>query len=241
MQPKDKGQCLLWPVAYISSPYTGKFGVPRQSGLVKDVISKVVFQPEFRDGAALRGLEEFSHVWLIWQFSAHADQGWSATVRPPRLGGNERRGVFATRAPFRPNPLGLSCVELKQVGADEQGPYLLVAGADLLDGTPIYDVKPYMPFSDSHPEANAGFVSSLPEHRLQVVLEESWLELIPPERQPALRKLLALDPRPAYQHDPERVYGMEFDGLNIRFRVEDQVLTVCGVGPAAEKEQEEES
>ena len=152
----EKGRFELRPIAYIRTPYKDNFGVPRQSGMVRHTASRVEFTPEFRDGAALRGLEEFSHVWLIWQFSEHVEQGWSPTVRPPRLGGNERRGVFATRSPFRPNPLGLSCVELLEVGKDKDGPYLLVDGADMLDGSPIYDVKPYLPFSDSHPRPPPG-------------------------------------------------------------------------------------
>lgn len=234
MTPTDaKGRCELRPIAYIRTPYKDNFGVPRQSGMVRQTVSRVEFTPEFRDGAALRGLEEFSHIWLIWQFSEHADQGWSPTVRPPRLGGNERRGVFATRSPFRPNPLGLSCVDLLEVGKDKDGPYLLVGGADMLDGSPIYDVKPYLPFSDSHPEASAGYAAGKLDHRLEVVISDELLAQVPAEDQPALRQLLALDPRPGYQHDPERVYGLDFNAVRVRFSVaEEKTLTVLSVEPA---------
>lgn len=232
----EKGLWQLKPIAYIRSPYPDKFGVPRQSGMVSQTVSRLVFRPEFRDGAALRGLSEFSHLWLIWQFSENLDQGWSPTVRPPRLGGNERRGVFATRSPFRPNPLGLSCVDLLEVGRDKDGPFLLVGGADLLDGTPIYDIKPYLPFSDSHPEASAGYAAGKLDHRLQVVIDEALMAKVPAEDQPALRQLLALDPRPGYQQDPERVYGLDFAGLRIRFSVAgDGTLTVLSVEPLAER------
>ena len=228
----EKGRCELRPIAYIRTPYKDNFGVPRQSGMVRHTASRVEFTPEFRDGAALRGLEEFSHVWLIWQFSEHVEQGWSPTVRPPRLGGNERRGVFATRSPFRPNPLGLSCVELLEVGRDAKGPYLLVDGADMLDGSPIYDVKPYLPFSDSHPEASAGYTAGKLDHRLQVEISDELLAQVPAEDQPALRQLLALDPRPGYQHDPERVYGLDFNRVRLRFSVaEEKTLTVLSVEP----------
>ena len=231
---------MMRPVAHIRSPFPDKFGVPRQSGLVRQITSRVVFTPEFRDGTALRGLEEFSHIWLIWQFSAHLEQGWSPTVRPPRLGGNQRRGVFATRSPFRPNPLGLSCVELLEVGRDSDGPYLLVGGADLLDGTPIYDIKPYLPFSDSRPEASGGFAAGQLEHLLQVRISEELQDRIPAEEQPALRRLLSLDPRPGYQHDPERIYGLDFSGLRVKFSVDGEVLTVRDVQPRPPREAEEQ-
>ena len=240
MQLSDEknGEWLMRPIAHIQSPFPDKFGVPRQSGLVKQITCRVVFEPEFRDGAALRGLEEFSHIWLIWQFSAHLKHGWMPTVRPPRLGGNERRGVFATRAPFRPNPLGLSCVDLLEVGRDQDGPFLLVGGADLMDGTPIYDIKPYLPFSDSHPEASAGYAAGKLEHILQVIIPEELLFKVPAESQPALRQLLALDPRPGYQHDPQRVYGLDFNGLSVKFTVsEAEVLTVRSVEPLETEKQ----
>ena len=224
-------QCLLRPVAYIRSPFPAKFGVPRQSGLAPELRARVVFTEDFRDGTALRGLEEFSHLWLIWQFSANLEQGWSPTVRPPRLGGNERRGVFASRSPFRPNPLGLSCVELLEIGRDGDGPYLLVAGADLTDGTPIYDIKPYLPFSDSRPDARAGYAAAALEHKLQVVIPDGLLSQVPPDSRAALAQVLALDPRPGYQQDPQRVYGLDFAGLRIRFRVEGDRLTVCAAEP----------
>ena len=219
-------------IARIHSDFPTKFGIPRQSGLVDSLRSYIVFEPGYRDPNAIRGLEEFSHIWLIWQFSAHLDHGWMPTVRPPRLGGNERRGVFATRSPFRPNPLGLSCVDLLEVGQDQRGPYLLVGGADMLDGSPIYDIKPYLPFSDSHPEASAGYAGGKLDHRLQVEISDELLYRIPSEDQPALRQLLALDPRPGYQHDPERIYGLDFNRVRVRFSVaEEKTLTVLSVEP----------
>ncbi|MBQ9459753.1 MAG: tRNA (N6-threonylcarbamoyladenosine(37)-N6)-methyltransferase TrmO [Oscillospiraceae bacterium] len=217
-------------VARIHGEFPAKFGVPRQSGLVPELLSRVVFEPEFRSAEALRGIEGFSHLWLIWQFSQNARKdGWSPTVRPPRLGGNVRMGVFATRSPFRPNPLGLSCVKLERVeweGGD--APALIVSGADLVDGTPIYDVKPYVPYADAHPDARGGFASSAAE-TVDVVFPPELLALVPEERRAALRGVLAQDPRPRYQNDPARVYGMRFGALEVKFRVADGVLTVVGV------------
>ena len=217
-------------VARIRSDFGEKFGIPRQSGLVEKLKATIVFEPEFRNPDALRGLEGFSHLWLIWQFSKAVRQEWSPTVRPPRLGGNERMGVFATRSPFRPNPIGLSCVRLEGVELHpELGPVIHVAGADLLDGTPIYDVKPYLPYADCRPEAVGGFASAPKEATLKVDCPAELLEQLPERSRAALPAVLAQDPRPSYQNDPERVYGMAFAGCNVRFRVEDDVLTVIGI------------
>ena len=215
------------PVARIHSEFEGKFGVPRQSGLVEALEALVVFEPEYRDPAALRGLEGFSHVWLIWVFDQAVRQGWSPTVRPPRLGGNARLGVFATRSPFRPNPIALSAVTLAGMeDTREWGTVLRVRGADLMDGTPILDIKPYLPYADCRPEAVGGFASAPAGETLAVeCLPEIW-EKVPPERREALRAVLALDPRPRYQDDPERVYGFRFAGLEVRFSVAGDVLRV---------------
>ena len=217
-------------IARIRSDFSQKFGIPRQSGLVEELEATVVFEPEFRDPEALRGLEGFSHLWLIWEFSKARRERWSPTVRPPRLGGNQRLGVFATRSPFRPNPIGLSCVRLKGVDLHTpEGPVIRVAGADLLDGTPIYDIKPYLPYADCKRDALGGFASAPKEATLTVEIPPRWLECIPEEKRAALAGVLAQDPRPQYQQDPQRVYGMEFGGLEVRFRVEGSKLTVCGV------------
>ena len=217
-------------IARIHSDFKEKFGIPRQSGLVETLRAAVVFEPEYRDAEAVRGLEGFSHLWLIWQFSLAVRHDWSATVRPPRLGGNTRIGVFATRSPYRPNPIGLSCVRLEAVRQDlALGPILEISGADLLDGTPIYDIKPYLPYADAHPDALGGFAASAPESPLQVVISDSLLAVIPRDKQAALIGVLALDPRPSYHNDPTRVYGMRFAGLEVRFSVRDTVLTVCSV------------
>ena len=219
-------------IARIRSDFGEKFGIPRQSGLVEELKATVVFEPEFRNPDALRGLEGFSHLWLIWQFSRAVRQEWSPTVRPPRLGGNERMGVFATRSPFRPNPVGLSCVRLEGVEQHpELGPVIHVAGADLLDGTPIYDIKPYLPYADCKPDAVGGFASAPKEATLRVSCPEGVLEGFPADRRAALLAVLAQDPRPSYQNDPERVYGMKFAGHDIRFRVERDVLTVVDILP----------
>ena len=214
-------------IARIHSDFAGKFGVPRQSGLVEALESLVVFEPEYRNPAALRGLEGFSHIWLVWVFDQAVRAEWSPTVRPPRLGGNARLGVFATRSPFRPNPLALSAVTLAGMEKTrEWGTVLRVRGADLMDGTPILDIKPYLPYADCRPEAVGGFASAPAGETLAVeCLPEIW-EKVPPERREALRAVLALDPRPRYQEDPERVYGFGFAGLEVRFSVEDGVLRV---------------
>ena len=220
-------------VAHIRSDFQQKFGIPRQSGLVDALEADIIFTPEFRDPEALRGLEGFSHLWLIWEFSRARWAKWSPTVRPPRLGGNQRMGVFATRSPFRPNPMGLSCVKLKEVRLHTpDGPVIRVAGADLLDGTPIYDIKPYLPYADCKPEAVGGFASAPKEARLTVTLPPELEEKVPEAKRAALRGVLAQDPRPSYQEDPERVYGMGFAGLDVRFRVEGGRLTVVEVNPA---------
>lgn len=217
-------------IAHIENDFSTKFGIPRQSGLVNSLRSRIVFAPEYRNPDAFRGLEDFSHVWLIWEFSQAVRQKWSPTVRPPRLGGNTRMGVFATRSPFRPNPVGLSAVQLEEVvlhGAD--APYLVVSGADLMNGTPIYDIKPYLPHIDSHPDARGGFAVPAAEHRLKVVFPEQCLEKVPEQLRDGLTEVLAQDPRPSYQHDPERVYGFGFARLEVKFTVDGDVLTVCGV------------
>lgn len=214
-------------IARLHSDFSTKFGVPRQSGLVEALRAAVIFEPEFRVPEAVRGLEEFSHLWLIWQFSQNQREDWSPTVRPPRLGGNRRLGVFATRSPFRPNPLGLSAVGLESVEFHTpKGPVLHVSGADLMDGTPIYDIKPYLPYADARPEASAGFTGRVDRTRLAVDCPPALLERVPPEKRAALLGVLAEDPRPPYQDDPTRVYGMSFAGLEVRFTAAEGRLTV---------------
>ena len=218
------------PIARIRTEFPTKFGVPRQAGLVEGLRAAVVFEPPCRAAEALRGIEGFSHLWLIWEFSENRRTGWSPTVRPPRLGGNQRLGVFATRSPFRPNPLGLSCVKLERVElSTPDGPVLWVSGADLVDGTPILDVKPYVPYADCRPEAVGGFAGEAPEGRLTVDFPGPLLSQVPEDRREALMGVLAQDPRPPYQDDPDRVYGFGFAGLEVRFRVRDSVLTVVDV------------
>lgn len=217
-------------IARIHTDFPTKFGIPRQSGLIEDLKAEIVFEKEYRNPEALRGIEEFSHIWLIWEFSEAVRDGWSATVRPPRLGGNIRKGVFATRSPFRPNAVGLSCVRLDSVELHtDRGPVLHVSGADLMDGTPIFDIKPYLPFVDSHPEAAGGFTDRTREYGLTVEIGEQWMELVEEEKRASLMAVLAHDPRPSYQNDPERVYGMEFAGYEIKFTVKNQVLTVKSI------------
>ena len=216
-------------IARIRSDFPEKFGIPRQSGLVPELRAKIVFEPEFRNADALRGIEGFSHLWLIWQFSAAVRETWSPTVRPPRLGGNERVGVFATRSPFRPNAVGLSCVKLEGVAHEEgSGDVLIVSGADLMDGTPIYDVKPYLPYADAHPEARGGFAPS-PKETVAVDCPPELLTALPEGQREALLGVLAQDPRPQYQHDPERVYGMSFGGWDVKFRVRGERLEVLSL------------
>ncbi len=215
------------PVARIRSDFPEKFGIPRQSGIVESLEAKIVFEPEFRVMDAVRGLEDFSHIWLIWEFSEAVRDTWSPTVRPPRLGGNVRMGVFATRSPFRPNPIGLSCVRLLKVEQDETlGPVLTVAGADLMDGTPIYDIKPYIPYADCHPDAKGGFTTKVDMKPLTIDFPAELLEKVPQEKREALIGVLEQDPRPRYQNDPERVYGLSFAGMEIKFSVSGQTLSV---------------
>lgn len=221
---------LIHAIAHMRSDFPSKFGIPRQSGLVEELRSTIVFEPEYRNPDALRGIEEFSHLWLIWQFSGAVRQGWSPTVRPPRLGGNARMGVFATRSPFRPNNLGLSSVRLLGVErTEEYGTVLHVGGADLMDGTPIFDIKPYLPYGDCHPDAVGGFTEQAKDFLLEVDFPPDLLNQLPPEKQEAAIGVLSHDPRPSYQRDPNRVYGLTFAGHNIRFTVQENQLTVVEV------------
>ena len=217
-------------IARMRSDFPTKFGIPRQSGLVEQLQSTIVFEPEFRNPDALRGIEGYSHLWIIWQFSQAMRQDWSPTVRPPRLGGNTRMGVFATRSPFRPNHLGLSCVKLLKVEhTQENGTILHVGGADLMDGTPIFDIKPYIPYSDSFPEALGGFTDTAEDFLLDVVFPDYLLRLLPENKRQAAIGVLSHDPRPSYQRNPDRVYGLSFAGFDIRFTVKEKTLTVCEV------------
>lgn len=219
------------PIAHIRSDFAEKFGVPRQSGLVESLEADILFEPAYRDPDALRGLEGFSHLWLIWVFDRAVRERWSPTVRPPRLGGNVRMGVFATRSPFRPNPIALSCVKLAAIRQTDDGPVLRVTGADLVDGTPILDIKPYIPYADSHPDALGGFAAVPAGETLTVDIPPALLEQVPPDRREALRGVLAQDPRPHYQKDPTRVYGFPFAGLEVRFTVDGTQLTVREIRP----------
>ena len=219
----------IQPIAFFHSPMKSKFGIPRQSGLVSELVGHIVFEPEYRLMEAVRGLEDFDYLWLIWEFSGNSEAKKSLTVRPPRLGGNRRMGVFATRSPFRPNNLGLSCVRIDRIEEDPTlGPVIYVKGADLMDGTPIYDIKPYVTYADSHPEARSGFVDEKEWQELDVVIPEDIRAQFTTEELETLRKVLALDPRPRYQDDPERVYGMPFGAHDIRFKVVGRLLTVVG-------------
>lgn len=216
-------------IAHIHTDFPAKFGIPRQSGLA-DTRATVLFVPKYRNPDALRGLEEFSHLWLLWGFSGNIRQEWSPTVRPPRLGGNKRVGVFASRSPFRPNPIGLSCVALEGMESREgKGTLLHVRGADLMDGTPIYDIKPYLPYVDCHPDAREGFAGEVKDYCLEVVFPEKLLEMFPEAKRQALVQVLRQDPRPSYHEDPERRYGVAFSGYDVHFRVKDGVLTVSDV------------
>jgi len=217
-------------IARIKSDFHTKFGIPRQSGIVNSLQSTIIFEPEFQSPDALRGIEEFTHLWLIWQFSENADKSWSPTVRPPRLGGNTRMGVFATRSPFRPNPIGLSCVKLLGIEkTSNNGTVIHVAGADLMDGTPILDIKPYIPYADCHTDASGGFTGGNNRFQLDVDFPQSLLECVPQNKRDALFELLSNDPRPAYQNDPARIYGIAFAGMDIRFTVENSVLHVVSI------------
>lgn len=223
------GEYKIQPIAYIHNDLTTKFGVPRQSGLAKSVISKIVFEPEYRIFEAVRGINDFSHIWLIWGFSETRREEWSPTVRPPRLGGNVRVGVFASRSPYRPNSLALSCVKLEEVIDDsEKGPVLIVSGADLMNGTPIYDIKPYLPYADSVPEATGGFAPD-DGKILTVIADDEILNKLPESKRKSLLEILERDPRPQYHDDPARVYGMEYAGFEIKFAVEDDVVKLLSV------------
>lgn len=228
-----KDEFCIKKIAHIVSDFPTKFGIPRQSGIIEELKAKIIFEPEYRDQNAVRGLEGFSHIWIIWQFSEAVRADWSPTVKPPRLGGNVRMGVFATRSPFRPNPIGLSLVRLEKIEyTREHGAILHVSGADLLNDTPIYDIKPYLPYVDCRPEASGGFAETHCNYGLQVEIPEEWLTFIPEQKREALIRVLAQDPRPSYQNDPSRIYGMEFAGLEVKFQVADTTLTVCKIEPA---------
>ena len=230
------GEAKLDIIARLHSDFPAKFGIPRQAGIVDALRAKIVFEPQYRNPEALRGIEGFSHLWLIWQFSENLRQDWSPTVRPPRLGGNTRMGVFATRSPFRPNALGLSCVRLLGVERDEKlGSVLIVAGADMMDGTPIFDIKPYIPYSDARPDAACGFAPD-PGHMLEVEFAGDSLENVPEDKREALAGILAADPRPSYQRDPDRVYALDFAGLSVKFSVAGERLRVL----SAERERDKE-
>ena len=217
-------------IARMHSDFATKFGIPRQSGLVEELRSTIVFEPEFRNPDTLRGIEDFSHLWLIWQFSEAVRTEWSPTVRPPRLGGNTRMGVFATRSPFRPNSLGLSSVKLLGVEQTKEfGTVLHVGGADLMDGTPIFDIKPYIPYGDCHPEATGGFTDTAGDFLLEVDFPAGLLSQLPEEKRTAAIAVLSHDPRPSYQRKPDRLYGLTFAGFDIRFTVDGEKLTVCEV------------
>ncbi|MBQ4648487.1 MAG: tRNA (N6-threonylcarbamoyladenosine(37)-N6)-methyltransferase TrmO [Clostridia bacterium] len=221
---------LLKVIGHIHTDFPTKFGIPRQSGLVEELEGRIVFLPEYGRSEAFRGLEGFSHIWLIWQFSEAVRDTWSPTVRPPRLGGNKRQGVFATRSPFRPNPIGLSCVKLLGIENDKSsGTVLRIAGADLMDGTPIYDIKPYLPFADSHPNALGGFAEEKFDYCLKVVFPDELREAVPSDKIKALEKLLSGDPRPSYKEDGDRVYGFFFGDMEVMFKVADGVLTVTDI------------
>ncbi len=217
-------------IARIHTDFPTKFGIPRQSGIIDSLQGRIVFEPEYRNAEAVRGLEEFSHIWIIWEFSEAVRDEWSPTVRPPRLGGNVRKGVFATRSPFRPNPIGLSSVKLERVEIDPKlGPILLVSGADLMDGTPIYDIKPYIAYTDSHPDAVSGFASKPAEYLLEIDFPETLLQKVPENQRGSLIAVLQHDPRPQYHDDPKRVYGMAFGGMEVKFKVEEGLLTVVSI------------
>lgn len=220
----------MHPIAHIRSPFASKFGIPRQSNIIDDIPATIVFTPEYRVPESLRGIEEFDYLWLIWQFSENVRSTWSPTVRPPRLGGNQRMGVFATRSSFRPNALALSSVRLLSVDLHTpDGPVLHIAGADLMDGTPIFDIKPYIPYTDSHPDARSGFAPTPARRLLDVRCDSCWLMKMEESLRPSLIQLLAHDPRPQYQNDPDRVYGLTFGGCDVRFRVDGDVLYVVEI------------
>jgi tRNA-Thr(GGU) m(6)t(6)A37 methyltransferase TsaA len=222
--------CGMKVIAHIHTDFPTKFGIPRQSGIIPSLQGRIVFEPEYRNTEAVRGLEDFSYIWLLWEFSQAVRDTWSPTVRPPRLGGNVRKGVFATRSPFRPNPIGLSSVRLEHIEFDAKlGPVLYVTGADLMDGTPIFDIKPYIAYTDSHPDAVSGFASTPAEYLLEVDFAEELLQKVPESQRESLIEVLAHDPRPQYHADPERVYGMEFGRMEVKFKVNHDLLTVLEI------------
>lgn len=226
----------ITPIAHFKSPFTSKFGIPKQSGLAKDLPGRIVFEPAYRNADALRGLEGFTHLWMIWQFSANAHKANSPVVRPPVLGGNEALGVFATRSPYRPNPIGLSCVRIDHIDLDtKEGPVIHVLGADLMDGTPLFDIKPYLPYADCHPEATGGFTDTRSWPRLEVQLAESVRKQLTEQEAATLADILALDPRPHYQKDPNRIYGMPYGKWDVKFRVADGEVQVVGISTTNEK------
>lgn len=215
-------------IARIHNQYKTKFGIPRQSGLVRESLSAIVFEPEYRDANALRGLEEYSHLWLLWHFSENEREGWSPTVRPPRLGGNKRMGVFATRSPFRPNSIGLSCVEMDHIETGKEGPVIYVRGADLMDETPIFDIKPYLPYVDSYPEAKAGFGGTVKEHKVEVEFLEE-VKKIPSQAIKEICEILAQDPKPGYQKEENRIYGMTYGDYEVKFCYRDGKIVVLSI------------
>ena len=218
------------PIAHIKTDFPTKFGIPRQSCLAEELVGEIIFEPEYRQPEAFRGIEEYSHLWLLWEFSEAKRENWSATVKPPRLGGKQRMGVFATRSPFRPNPIGLSCVRLVELRFDEMlGPVLVVAGVDLMDGTPIYDVKPYLPYVDAHPEARGGFGDRVKDHVLGVTFPEDLLARLPEEKRAGAIAFLRQDPRPAVHKDPQRIYKIAYAGYDIHFTVREEFLSVVDV------------
>ena len=230
MHSKIRYFCGMKTIARIHTEFPTKFGIPRQSGIISSLQATIVFEPDYRNPEALRGLEEFSYIWLLWEFSETVRDNWSPTVRPPRLGGNVRKGVFATRSPFRPNPIGLSSVRLENIKLDPKlGPVLHVSGADLMDGTPIFDIKPYIAYTDSHPDAVSGFASTPAEYLLEVAFAEDLLQKVPESQRESLIEVLAHDPRPQYQADPERIYGMAFSAMEVKFKVEGILLTVLDI------------
>ena len=218
-------------IAKIHTDLPEKFGIPRQSGLVPELKGTIVFEPQYRDENAVRGIEEFSHLWIIWKFSKNPEGKWSPTVRPPRLGGNERKGVFATRSPFRPNPIGLSCVRLDSVVIGEQGPVLKVSGIDMADGTPVLDIKPYIPYADSHPDASGGFADEFIKYSIEVKSDDALLSVFSEEQKREVIGMIQKDPRPSYQHNDERIYGISFAGYNIRFVVRDHTAYLLDCQP----------
>lgn len=225
-----KMEIIMKVIAKVETDFPAKFGIPRQSGLVEKLPGRIVFEPEYRNPDAVRGLEGFSHIWVLWSFSQSVNQSWSPTVRPPRLGGNKRMGVFATRSPFRPNPIGLSSVRLEEIRMEQGiGPVLYVTGIDMMDQTSVYDIKPYLPYVDSHPDAAGGFAEDVEQYRLDVEIPADLSLKVPGLQRELLKEILAEDPRPSYQQDAQRIYGMEFAGLEVKFVVKGNKLTVCGI------------